>query len=80
MKVNAVNKDDWKSMKIIEKLINIIDSLLLWLNRNNAFTNKIIDGISPIEYKLPCHQGINEIIKIFATVINRIPTLWTLKK
>ena len=41
----------------MERQNNIIDVFLNFGKRNIAFTKTKVDGISPIEYKLPCHQG-----------------------
>ena len=34
------------------------------MNKKVAFTKTIVAGISPIEYKEPCHQGIKKIEKL----------------
>ena len=46
---------------IIDTLKRIRESFLYFGNKKIAFVKINIDGISPIEYKLPCHHGISTI-------------------
>tara|TARA_Y100001958_G_C21176663_1_gene507334 strand:+ start:1164 stop:1379 length:216 start_codon:yes stop_codon:yes gene_type:complete len=41
----------------MERQNNMIDVFLNFGKRNIAFTKNKVDGISPIKYRLPCHQG-----------------------